>query len=33
MEADAPTPRLPLFRSGKRSIADDVDRALSGFGV
>jgi hypothetical protein len=32
-EADAPAPRLPLFRAKGRSIADDIDRALSGFGT
>ena len=31
-EAAAPAPRLPLFRSQGRSIAEDVDRALVGFG-
>jgi Ribbon-helix-helix protein, copG family len=31
-EADAPAPRLPLFRAKGRSIAEDVDRALEGFG-
>ena len=31
-EADAPVPRLPLFRSTGPSIAEDVDRALEGFG-
>ena len=32
-EADAPTPKLPLFRGKGPSIAQDVDRALDGFGV
>ena len=32
-EADAPAPRLPLFRGKGPSIAHDVDRALSGFGT
>jgi hypothetical protein len=32
-EADAPAPRLPLFRSSGPSIAEDVDRALAGFGL
>jgi hypothetical protein len=32
-EAEAPVPQLPLFRSGKHSIAEDVDRALGGFGI
>jgi Arc/MetJ-type ribon-helix-helix transcriptional regulator len=32
-EADAPAPRLPLFRSAGPSIAEDVDRALEGFGT
>jgi len=32
-EADAPTPKLPLFRSTGPSIAADIDRALEGFGV
>lgn len=31
-EAEAPTPRLPLFRSTGPSIAGDVDQALEGFG-
>jgi Ribbon-helix-helix protein, copG family len=31
-EAQAPVPRLPLFRSTGPSIAEDVDRALEGFG-
>jgi hypothetical protein len=31
-EADAPAPRLPLFRSSGPSIAEDVDRALDDFG-
>jgi Arc/MetJ-type ribon-helix-helix transcriptional regulator len=31
-EADAPAPRLPLFRSTGPSIAEDIDRALQGFG-
>jgi Arc/MetJ-type ribon-helix-helix transcriptional regulator len=31
-EAEAPVPRLPLFRSAGPSIAEDVDRALEGFG-
>lgn len=32
-EANAPVPKLPLFRSTGSSIADDIDRALQGFGV
>jgi len=32
-EAAAPLPRLPLFRSAGRSIAEDTDRALEGFGL
>ena len=32
-EADAPVPKLPLFRSTGPSIAGDVDRALEGFGL
>ena len=32
-EADAPVPKLPLFRSTGSSIAEDVDRALEGFGL
>ena len=32
-DADAPVPRLPLFRSTGPSIAEDVDRALDGFGL
>lgn len=31
-EAEAPMPRLPLFRSAGPSIAEDVDRGLEGFG-
>jgi hypothetical protein len=31
-EADAPLPRLPLFRSSGASIAQDIDRALEDFG-
>jgi hypothetical protein len=27
-----PQPRLPLFTSGKPRLAEEVDRALSGFG-
>jgi hypothetical protein len=30
--ADAPAPRLPLFRATGPSIAGDVDEALKGFG-
>ncbi len=32
-EAGAPAPRLPLFRSSGPSIAEEVDRALEGFGL
>ena len=32
-EADAPAPRLPLFRSTGASIAENVDGALEGFGA
>jgi hypothetical protein len=32
-EGDAPVPRLPLFRSTGPSIAEDIDRALEGFGL
>jgi hypothetical protein len=32
-EAEAPVPKLPLFRSTGPSIAEHVDRALEGFGV
>jgi hypothetical protein len=32
-EAEAPVPKLPLFRSNKPSIAEDIDRALAGFGL
>lgn len=33
-QADAPAPRVPLFRSTGPSIAEDVDRALEGgFGL
>ena len=31
-EIEAPAPRLPLFRAKGPSIAEDVDRALKGFG-
>jgi Arc/MetJ-type ribon-helix-helix transcriptional regulator len=31
-EAEAPAPKLPLFRSTGPSIAEDVDGALKGFG-
>ena len=32
-EPDAPAPKLPLFRAAGPSIAEDVDRALDGFGL
>lgn len=32
-EPEAPAPRLPLFRGSGPSIAEDVDRALEGFGT
>ena len=32
-EAEAPTPRIPLFRAAGPSIAEDIDRALEGFGT
>jgi Arc/MetJ-type ribon-helix-helix transcriptional regulator len=32
-QADAPMPKLPLFRSSGPSIAEDVERALDGFGL
>jgi hypothetical protein len=32
-ESAAPVPKLPLFRSGGPSIAEDLDRALDGFGT
>jgi hypothetical protein len=33
-DTGAPAPKLPLFRSGRPSIAEDVDRALAdGFGL
>jgi hypothetical protein len=32
-EAGAPVPKLPLFRSTGPSIAEDVERALDGFGL
>jgi metal-responsive CopG/Arc/MetJ family transcriptional regulator len=32
-EAAAPHPRLPLFKSGKRGLAERVDQALAGFGT
>lgn len=28
-----PRPRLPLFKSGRRGLAERVDRALGGFGT
>jgi hypothetical protein len=28
----APRPRVPLFSSGKRGLAERVDKALAGFG-
>jgi hypothetical protein len=31
-EVASPRPRLPLFKSGKRGLAERVDRALAGFG-
>ena len=31
-ETDAPSPKLPLFRATGPSIAEDIDRALDGFG-
>jgi hypothetical protein len=31
-EVVSPRPRLPLFKSGKRGLAERVDRALAGFG-
>lgn len=31
-EAVPPRPRLPLFKSGKRGLAERVDQALAGFG-
>jgi len=31
-DSEAPTPRLPLFRAKGPSIAEDIDRALEGFG-
>ena len=30
--AEAPAPRLPLFRAKGPSIAGDIDKALKGFG-
>ena len=33
VEAEAAVPKLPLFRSTGPSLAEDVDRALEGFGV
>lgn len=32
-EAEAPVPKLPLFRSTGPSIAEDVDGHLQGFGL
>ena len=32
-EAEAPAPRIPLFRSAGPSIAEDIDQALEGFGA
>lgn len=31
-QAGPPRPRLPLFSSGKPRLAEQVDRALTGFG-
>ena len=31
-EAHAPPPTLPLFRASGPSIAEDIERALEGFG-
>jgi hypothetical protein len=31
-DADAPPPKLPLFRGAGPSIAGDIDQALEGFG-
>jgi hypothetical protein len=31
-EAEAPAPKIPLFRSTGPSIAEDIDQALEGFG-
>ena len=31
-EAVSRRPRLPLFKSGKRGLAERIDRALAGFG-
>lgn len=31
--AEAPAPRLPLFRAAGSSMAEDIDRALEGFGA
>jgi hypothetical protein len=31
-DARGPRPRLPLFKSGRRGLAERVDRALAGFG-
>ncbi len=30
--AEPPRPRLPLFKSGKPDLSEDIDRALAGFG-
>jgi Arc/MetJ-type ribon-helix-helix transcriptional regulator len=32
-EAEAPVPKLPLFRSNGPPIAEDADHALEGFGL
>ena len=32
-EAEAPVPKLPLFRATGPSIAEQIDGALEGFGV
>jgi hypothetical protein len=32
-DAGPPHPRLPLFTSGKRRLATDVEKALAGFGT
>lgn len=29
---EAPSPRVPLFRSSGPSVAEDIDAALTGFG-
>lgn len=32
LESSPPRPRVPLFKSGKRHLAERIDQALVGFG-